>query len=137
MRKITTALLTGSALLLFTACGSGGGSSGGGGTPSINYNGNYNVVVTPSVSEASGYDCVGASGLMNISNSVVTGKVTTKWGNVYDLSGNVSSNGYISGGFAVVDFNAATYEGQLNGNGGSGSWEDIYGCYGNWTSVRR
>ena len=31
MRKITTALLTGSALLLFTACGSSGGSSSDGG----------------------------------------------------------------------------------------------------------
>ena len=84
-----------------------------------------------------GYPCGDASGLINISGSQVTGNVTTSWGDIFDLTGEVASTGYVSGGFAVADYSVATYDGQMYSNGGNGTWEDIYECSGTWNAQRK
>jgi len=99
----------------------------------IDYNGNYNVIVISSTkTDNNGNTCQGANGLMNITNSKITGKVTTDFGDIFDIDGNIASNGNVKGGFAVTGYNVASYTGSISITAGEGTWKDIYGCSGEW-----
>ncbi len=54
----------------------------------------------------------------------------------YTLSATVDSSGNIaSGAFADGGQNHATFGGSVNGDNGSGSWTDAFGCSGTWSAT--
>lgn len=111
---------------------------GGNSDSAIDYSGNYQLFATSTTENNNyGQPCVGAKGIINVSNSIVTGRVITDGGNVLDVNGEVTSSGQISGGFAIADLTAASYEDKLYANGGNGNWDSIYGCSGIWAAEKK
>jgi hypothetical protein len=55
----------------------------------------------------------------------------------YQVSGTVNNDGTIDLGLAIGSDNVANFSGTLSGNTGSGSWADIWGCYGTWTLTQQ
>lgn len=82
--------------------------------------------------------CGSATVDMTISDSIITGTATDSWGETYILSGMVYSTGDIEAAMASGnEENVAQFSGQLSGDTGSGTWEDIEGCSGTWTLTRQ
>jgi hypothetical protein len=81
--------------------------------------------------------CGSATVDMTITDSVISGTATDTWGETYTLSGTVYPTGDIEAAMASGDEeNVAQFSGQLSGDSGSGTWEDIEGCSGTWTLTR-
>ncbi len=88
MKYLKTVLMV-SSIALFTACGSSS-SSDGGSTP-IDYSGNYDITVHSTTNhDKFGGPCGDAGGIININTDyLVSGKVSSEWGDVFNLSGEV------------------------------------------------
>ena len=134
IKYLKTALLV-SSVALFTACGGGGSSDST--TPPIDYSGDYHMIATSTTeNDNSGNPCLGAEGKINVTNSIVTGTVTTGYGDTLAVNGEVTSSGQISGSMTVGDVTAASYEGQMEFSSGTGTWNDISGCSGTWVAAK-
>ncbi len=117
-------------------CSSGGSSSEPAST-STEFDGSYDTTVTPITQfDINGGACANASGVIKIINSEISGSVISGWGDTYIVSGNVQSNGDVSGGFAFSGQLVASFEGAISGNTGSGTWKDINECSGTWQSTK-
>lgn len=123
MKYLKTALLV-SSVALFTSCGS-----------SIDYSGNYAVSFAATTSEDNGYPCIWENGSISINDSRLIGTIVSDWGNAYHITGDVSQNGYIRGYLKIEDNVAGPFNGQMNANGGNGTWNDIDQCSGEWIAV--
>jgi uncharacterized protein YceK len=116
--------------------GSSSDSSTATATTTTDFDGSYDTTVTSTtLFDINGGTCVDAAGLLTISNGELSGNVIDDRGATYTISGNVQSNGDVLGGFAIAGSNAASFEGVISGNTGSGTWEDIYQCAGNWQAT--
>ena len=126
--------------LLLAGCGGGGSNKNDDSTTpptqSAQINGKYNVVVTPSSS--SGQNCGSAAGTYTLTNGKnINGTVTDTNGTVFTVTGIRESNGYVEGGFAFSNGSkSADFSGNINENGSSGTWSDIYGCSGIWVATK-
>lgn len=136
MNKFTT-LLMGISIVTMIGCG-GGTTSSNGADNSIDYTGTYDITAKSTTSSDNyGGVCLDAYGQMTIETSrKISGSVVAEWGYTLTLSGNVSSTGSISGGFARGSANVASFNGQMYENKGNGTWSDKRGCSGTWTVTR-
>jgi hypothetical protein len=137
MKQIYTTLLLGT--LAFTACGGGGSST----TTPIEESTPSEELAPATIQKytidavpTSGGNCKGATGDMLINGSVVSGTVTTGWGDILIISGTyLPSNGDLSGGFAKNNIRVAEYSGNISNNTATGTWSDSLGCSGTWRGV--
>ncbi len=77
--------------------------------------------------------CKGAAGTMIIEPPRLSGQVTDALGHTLKITGTITPTGVIHGGFAFSNKNAVQFSGQLQGQQGSGQWEDNYQCQGKWS----
>ncbi len=73
---------------------------------------------------------------MTVTDGVLGGSVLSTNGNLYEISGSVSSAGEITGGFAQSGQLVVDVIGTLNGSEGSGTWVDALECEGTWVSTK-
>lgn len=105
--------------------------------PDSTFDGTYDLSVTSNTQfDINGLPCMDASGTMMIINLALSGSVIDGWGESYDISGDVQPDSTVNGGFAVSGTNAATFEGSISDNVGSGTWQDIYQCAGTWQAIK-
>ncbi len=103
--------------------------------------GHYTVTVTPTTQTT--FDgqtpCKSAQGSFEISeNNEVLGSVLDGWDRTFLVTGtHDTSTGKISGGFAFSGNNIATYEGVVQSNSINGTWQDDFGCRGNWYGAQK
>ena len=94
------------------------------------------LAVAKSVVDKNGNPCADAVGVIKIFNKQVSGKATDSIGRRFSIIGE-SSNGAISGGFALSKQMAVKFNGQINKVGyASGTWKDIFQCNGTWTAKK-
>ncbi len=96
----------------------------------------YAITVTPSTPTTSDGQapCKNAHGSFTITeNNEVHGSVLDAWNRTFIVTGvHDETSGKISGGFAYSDNSVATYEGFVQSNSISGTWQDDFGCQGIW-----
>ncbi len=94
------------------------------------------LAVAKSVVDKNGNPCADAVGVIKIFNKQVSGKATDSIGRRFSIIGE-SSNGAISGGFALSKQMAVKFNGQINKVGyASGTWKDMFQCNGTWTAKK-
>ena len=94
------------------------------------------LAVAKSVVDKNGNPCADAVGVIKIFNKQVSGKATDSIGRRFSIIGE-SSNGAISGGFALSKQMAVKFNGQINKVGyASGTWKDMFQCNGIWTAKK-
>jgi len=99
----------------------------------IDLNGDYNITVSLSEASTAVPECEEATGLLNVTGTTITGIVD----DTFTITGSISSDGTISGGFALEDGNPfASYNGMLDGEDLVGEWSDVRGCGGTWRAVK-
>jgi len=126
----TTSIFVLSGILI--SCG--GGSSATQAT--LNLDGTYDIsAIATTDFSINGGTCGDATGLMTITNSQLGGSVLSTNGSVFGISGEVSSDGSVTGGFAQAGENAATFEGSFSEGISNGTWTDIFQCMGTWEAV--
>ncbi len=94
------------------------------------------LAIAKSSVDKNGNPCADAVGVIKIFNKKVTGKATDSIGRRFSIIGE-SSNGVISGGFALSKQIALKFNGQINKVGyASGTWKDMFQCNGTWTAKK-
>jgi len=102
-------------------------------TNTIDLNGDYDITVLLSEASLAVPECEEAEGILNVTGTTITGIVD----DVFTVTGSISSDGTISGGFALEDGNPfAVYDGMLDGEDLVGTWADLRGCGGTWRAVK-
>jgi len=86
--------------------------------------------------DRSGNACASADGVVWVSTTKVGGEVKDAYGRRYALSGKRDTNGQVSAGLAYSHQNVANWSGNISDEQGSGSWQDQFGCEGNWQATR-
>jgi len=80
-------------------------------------------------------ECAPAVGKLTVTGTTITGTV----GDNFTVTGLISSDGVITGGFALEDGNPfATFDGMLELDTGDlvGNWADVRGCGGGWRATK-
>ena len=98
--------------------------------------GEYNVVVT---STSSGDNCGGATGSYTLANGTqLTGSVHNG-SNTFVVNGTRNTDtGEVTGGYAFTSGQQyATFTGIIDENTSNGTYQDVYGCVGNWVAVKK
>ena len=122
---------------VLSGCSSGSSPDSSTATTTTDFDGSYDITATATTPfDSSGGTCVNASGFWTIDSGEISGSVIDDRGETYTISGNVQSNGDVLGGFALSGNNAASFEGVISGNTGSGTWLDIFQCAGNWQATK-
>ncbi len=101
------------------------------------FDGEYKLTATPTT--ATGRDggvCGTASGEIEIKDLKISGDISNNTG-LYDVKGGIEPSGDLFGTFTVSGDNRATFEGSINDNKGSGSWEDSNQCEGEWKVTKK
>lgn len=126
-RVISIALLAG----FLSACDSNDDGA------DIVLDGDYSFTAPTTVRfDNTGAECGDGSGTLTVTNGVITGSAVSTSGVTFELSGDVTPAGEVTGGFAVSGENAASFEGSFNGATGSGTWEDRFQCLGTWDATK-
>jgi hypothetical protein len=84
-----------------------------------------------------GDPCLPADVTMIVQNNQITGTALAADGSLYNLSGNVGSNGVVTAGIAVGGETVVNYTGTVSGTTGSGTWNEVYGCRGTWSVTKQ
>ena len=99
--------------------------------------GTYSISATALTDvDINGGTCGDGSGEMTVTEGVLGGSVLSTNGNLYDISGSVTSSGEITGGFAQSGQLVVDVVGTLDGSEGSGTWVDALECEGTWESIK-
>ena len=85
--------------------------------------------------DTDGGQCSDGSGTLTLTDGVISGTVVTTGVLVFDLNGNVTDDGNVTGGFALSGENIVMFTGSIDDGTGSGSWEDNFGCLGTWEAT--
>lgn len=85
--------------------------------------------------DTDGGECSDGSGTLTLTDGVISGTVVTTGVLVFDLNGNVTDDGNVTGGFALSGENIVMFTGSIDDGTGSGSWEDNFGCLGTWEAT--
>ncbi len=94
------------------------------------------LAVAKSAVDKNGNPCADAVGVIKIFNKQVTGRATDSIGRRFSIIGE-TSNGTITGGFALTKQIAVKFNGQINKVGyASGTWKDMFQCNGTWTAKK-
>lgn len=104
--------------------------------PGVAFDGSYTITVTSTtLINNIGTACHDSTGSMDISNSSISGSLTNDVGFTFGLSGDVQSDGTLSG---IYDFSGfvITYDGTMTGTSGSGTWENSLLCAGIWEATK-
>lgn len=93
--------------------------------------------VASTLADAAGGPCADADFTLDIDHHQVSGGGATRSGFELTLGGRVDADGGLALGFAIGPDTAATLQGRLSKDAGSGTWEDAWGCAGTWSLTRR
>ena len=99
----------------------------------------YELVALPkTVIDKNGEKCAHAKGHIEIIENKVIGTAKDNIGRIFNISGKLNNNKNIMGGFAISEFTAVGFDGELSadGNKASGTWIDLYDCKGVWTATK-
>ena len=101
----------------------------------------YDVYLVKAVSassvSSSGNRCGTSTATVYVQDSVVKATGRSSWGDEFEASGTVDSNGQLQIGVASGKNVFATYTGAISGDSGSGIWQDQSKCYGTWTATKQ
>jgi hypothetical protein len=95
-----------------------------------------NAVSASSVS-SSGNRCGTLTSTLYVQGSVITGVGRSSWGDPFEVSGSVDSNGQLKITTASAKKVYGTFTGVLSGDSGNGIWQDQTQCYGTWTASKQ
>ncbi len=141
MRATFTAIWALCALGGVGGCGEIGAiAPGPAGTATGSFDGTWAVLgrtrtASPDADENCGYGT--GTGTLKIQGGRVNGELKDNSGYAYVLEGTIDASGTMRGAFTYEGYDAATFEGVLSSEAGSGSWTDIYGCPGAWETARQ
>jgi len=101
----------------------------------------YDVYLVKAVSafsvSSSGNRCGTSTATVYVQDNVVKATGRSSWGDEFEASGTVDSNGQLQIGIASGKNVFATYTGVISGDSGSGIWQDQSKCYGTWTATKK
>ena len=102
------------------------------------FDGSYALsVISTTESGRDGGLCGSGDGKIEIKDLKISGDITNTWGSIDDVDGVIEPSGDLIGTFTVSGDNRATFEGSINDNKGSGSWEDSNQCEGEWKVTKK
>ncbi len=84
-----------------------------------------------------GESCGSGSLSIVVTNNKITGTGIDWQGNHFDVTGSVESNGTLSARVLDSGYEVVTITGTVSGTTGSGSWNEYYGCEGNWSITKQ
>ena len=125
--RVFSMVLLSSALI---ACGGSGSSMV---VMDVFLEGDYTISAPSTTPFATdGGECGDAAGTLRLSDGVLSGTVNTN-ATAFDVTGSVGADGVVTGGGFERDGQiAAEFEGQFEGDAGSGTWQNSIGCAGTW-----
>jgi hypothetical protein len=105
---------------------------------STGFNGTYTgTAIASSSLNIYGESCSGASVSVTVSNYVITGTAKDPSGDVLNLTGTVLNDGSVDAGVGVGTDTIVRFSGKISGTTINGTWQEIYGCKGTWTAIKR
>jgi len=98
--------------------------------------GDYNLTAPATTAFGTdGGQCGDGSGTLTLTDGAISGTAVSTGGLVFDLNGNVTDDGNVTGGFALSGENVVMFTGLVADSVASGSWEDNFGCLGTWEAT--
>ena len=109
--------------------------------PRINKTKPYLLYIVEAVSaspvSSSGNRCGESTATLFIQGNVARAIGQSSWGDHFEASGIIDSNGQLKVGVASGKNVFATFTGVISGDSGNGIWQDQSQCYGTWTASRK
>jgi len=93
--------------------------------------------VSTSLVSSSGSKCGEATATLYVQDNVAKGTGKSSWGDSFEASGSVDSNGRVNIGIALGSNFFGTFTGVVSGDSASGIWQDKFQCYGTWTATKQ